>query len=332
MLCSRIRILNSQLPNCPHQNALHTSSSGHSVAFFKKNPVAGRAKNAKRQTQACSRILILNLILASRPHRKAMLNGSSNLRPFAFGVCLPSSAFAFWFLVWAIGCLWPSAFGLRSAFNFRPQASILGAHAVGFRIAAIRIPRWPLASGIWALAIGSLLGPSVAFGRRPSAFCFRPLASSYWAHAVNLGLAVVGVRCFPVWLWCLQFWRWSMSPWSDYRAPLEFGLCALRLRFYVVLQSLGSRRWHLTFGLGLSSFRQWPAAFSVVLASLHFALGVWTCAFGVWCWPLAVDLCPLGILLSAMGFALLSVGSGLCPRAVSHWALALGMLPLAVRP
>ena len=158
------------------------------------------------------------------------------------------------------------------AFEFRPSV-----FPAGF---------WPLVIGRWPS--GLCLGPRspLALGRRPSAFCFWPSASPYSAHAVDLWLAAVGVRCFPVGLWFLQFWRWSMSFWLDYRLPLQFGLCALRLRFYVVLQSLGSWRWHLTFGLGFSSFRQLPLAFSVLFASLPFALGVWTCAFGVWRWPL----------------------------------------------
>ena len=99
-----------------------------------------------------------------------------------------------------------------------------------------------------------------------------------------------------------------------------------------MLQSLGPWRWHVTFGLGLSSFSQWPVAFSVVLASLGFSLGVSRLAFGFWRWPLAVDLWPFGILLSAVDFAFWSVGSDLWPIAVCHRTLAFGMLPLAVRP
>ena len=196
---------------------------------------------------------------------------------------------------------------------------MLGAHAVGFRISAIHIPRWHLASGTWGWPSNLWLSPRLplAVGRRPSASCFRPLASSYWAHAVDLGLAAVGVRCFPVGLWCLQFWRWSMSPWLGYRSLLEFGLYALRLRFYVVLQFLGSWRWHLTFGLGLSSFRQLPVAFSVLFASLPFSLGVCTCAFGVCCWPLRLfqfclyaSLGPLGSCAHACMTARIYNGMG----------------------
>ena len=163
---------------------------------------------------------------------------------------------------------------------------MLGAHAVGFRISAIRIPRWPLASGIWALAIKSLVEPSVAFGRRPSAFGLLLSAA---------GLKLLSSRRSP-WgcgRWCSLFSRWVLVSTilalvyeSLVGLSLAFGIRPVRFAFAVLRCAAIFGLVALTFGLGLSSFRQLPVAFSVLSASLPFALGGWTCAFGVWCWPL----------------------------------------------
>ena len=74
-----IRILNSQLPNCPHQNAVHTDSSGFFVAFFQNHKICGRAgKTCQTLKMQCSRMRILNPQLQDCPHQNVLHTSSSD--------------------------------------------------------------------------------------------------------------------------------------------------------------------------------------------------------------------------------------------------------------
>ena len=133
---------------------------------------------------------------------------------------------------------------------------MLGAHAVGFRISAVHISRWPLASGIWALAIKSLVEPSVAFGRRPSAFGLLLSAA---------GLKLLSSRRSP-WAcgrWCSLFSRWVLV--STILALVYESLVGLSLAFGIrpVRFAFAVLRCAAIFGLVALAFDFWPWAFEL---------------------------------------------------------------------